>query len=787
MKLSEYPRPKDDTGLGIHGGANAFHPLGERPSDYPYWIAEMQAMGFKWCKLTVAADTGGEAIKALLAGGIMPIVRMYRFEPNPGTLDEDPKGKEWMKRYVDMGVRYFEVNNEPNLLNEWKGGWKGDGSTPWEKSNPNQPQVVAENWVKDAEYVLSIGGLPGTPALAPGGHYNDVDFFKAFLSWLKVHGYADLLQSGCWISIHNCTFNHPLDYPFDDVNQNGTPVTPQEYARYEWAGDINFVNRERSRGKNPGQHLLSVDADGKDVGASNGWLKFQAYHDIFVQLFGFEIPILGTEGGVWPGTLVDPRYPRISLEMHRDWTVEICRRMMANEYPDYYFCTGFWLIANRNMGAPTSNGFENDAWYSYWRNDIGGRLPVVDALKALPKRVRRPPQDIPVAPGVKANSRIYGTITDTRAKPVSNLAVTLRSSIFAATDTTDTEGKYQFRWLPAGTYAISAGGVTKTVETDGSKEYETNLVVPAQVTYKYVVTKKRLLSREEGAGGCGFFGTVTDKDGNPLNNIRLRVSWPGGSANVVTGEKGPGRYEFLASPGEFQITVAQGDWPSEVANGLKTDWVPEHDYGKAVYEVNFQLQPETAPEPTQPPTPPTPPTTPPMSTVTYTVQRGDTLSSIARRFNTTVDAIVKANNIADPSKIRVGQVLVIPVPAPPGAKIGHYLLLGKPDAPETRVHLLMALDAILKRGLTVGFSLDEAVNASRITIVGGPEVVTPVEEQTLKDTGHQVERIAGDAYAIQQGLADLAAGRRGVRRTAEGQPAYVPTGKAAVILGSKPR
>ena len=62
MKLSQYPRPKDDTGLGIHGGANAFYPLGEHSSDYPYWIAELKQMGFKWYKLTVAGDAGGEAI-----------------------------------------------------------------------------------------------------------------------------------------------------------------------------------------------------------------------------------------------------------------------------------------------------------------------------------------------------------------------------------------------------------------------------------------------------------------------------------------------------------------------------------------------------------------------------------------------------------------------------------------------------------------------------------------------------------------------------------------------------
>lgn len=44
----------------------------------------------------------------------------------------------------------------------------------------------------------------------------------------------------------------------------------------------------------------------------------------------------------------------------------------------------------------------------------------------------------------------------------------------------------------------------------------------------------------------------------------------------------------------------------------------------------------------------------------YTIQRGDTLSRIAKANNTTVDAIAKANGIKDPNKIRAGATLNIP-------------------------------------------------------------------------------------------------------------------------------
>ncbi|MEZ2721025.1 peptidoglycan DD-metalloendopeptidase family protein [Paenalcaligenes hominis] len=43
----------------------------------------------------------------------------------------------------------------------------------------------------------------------------------------------------------------------------------------------------------------------------------------------------------------------------------------------------------------------------------------------------------------------------------------------------------------------------------------------------------------------------------------------------------------------------------------------------------------------------------------YTVQVGDTLYKIAQQHGTTVQAIANANNITDPSQLRVGQVLVV--------------------------------------------------------------------------------------------------------------------------------
>lgn len=71
------------------------------------------------------------------------------------------------------------------------------------------------------------------------------------------------------------------------------------------------------------------------------------------------------------------------------------------------------------------------------------------------------------------------------------------------------------------------------------------------------------------------------------------------------------------------------------------------------------------------------------ATVTYVVQPGDNLFRIALRFNTTVQAIASANNIANPNLIFAGTTLVIPTgvtppPQPPtGQPVIHVVRPGE--------------------------------------------------------------------------------------------------------------
>ncbi|NMA03550.1 MAG: LysM peptidoglycan-binding domain-containing protein, partial [Clostridiales bacterium] len=69
-----------------------------------------------------------------------------------------------------------------------------------------------------------------------------------------------------------------------------------------------------------------------------------------------------------------------------------------------------------------------------------------------------------------------------------------------------------------------------------------------------------------------------------------------------------------------------------------------------------------------PGTEPTPPGRCPSGTFEYTIKAGDTFFTLAQRFNTTVAAIQRANPNVDPNRLQIGQVICIPgtEPTPPG-------------------------------------------------------------------------------------------------------------------------
>ena len=92
---------------------------------------------------------------------------------------------------------------------------------------------------------------------------------------------------------------------------------------------------------------------------------------------------------------------------------------------------------------------------------------------------------------------------------------------------------------------------------------------------------------------------------------------------------------------------------SNLKGSTFTHWleVPNIDYSSITHQVQERPKTEAKPEPTAPTV---------ADSSSYIVQKGDTLSAIAKKYGTTVQAIASANNITNVNLIRVGQKLTIP-------------------------------------------------------------------------------------------------------------------------------
>ncbi|MCB0155526.1 MAG: hypothetical protein KDF65_12090 [Anaerolineae bacterium] len=369
LPLSAYPRPKNDNGMGIHWST---HLYGQDDEVTDYFVAEIKAMNIKWVKYLNDQTEGRHydyLVEQLVANDIMPIARIYIGCNDP--LDLGSLGR-MVEHYLPKGLYYYELYNEPDI-------WGPDGG--WCDDPEPDPEKLARVWAPAAREVIARGGYPSLPSIFPIGKNIpewENSFFQRFLQAIKANGDTDILY-GSWGAVHNYFINHPPGYPLDEVNQTGKLLTAADIARYQLdEAQVQAINRARTLQYEPDGYHVGTDPT-QDV---TGFLQFIGYHDQFTELFGFEIPLISTEGGATVGSCEDPRYPCVNAQMQMEWTLAAYEYML-DEAPEYYFANNTWLIAQRALDFWGGTVWESNSWY---HDRKGDHLPIVEALKSHPRK-----------------------------------------------------------------------------------------------------------------------------------------------------------------------------------------------------------------------------------------------------------------------------------------------------------------------------------------------------------------------------------------------------------------
>jgi LysM repeat protein len=174
----------------------------------------------------------------------------------------------------------------------------------------------------------------------------------------------------------------------------------------------------------------------------------------------------------------------------------------------------------------------------------------------------------------------------------------------------------------------------------------------------------------------------------------------------------PGGVAGTAEPGSTVVSAVTSA-PGTTAPGASPEVQPtEVPGGEATAQLPAEATspPDVIPEP--PATEPPPPSRGAQGQyVWHTVQRGETLSSIARRYGTNWQALAQANGIANPNQIYAGQKLKIPTSggssgsssagSASGCRIRHTVKQGEWVWQIARNYGVSPYDILAANGLTI--------------------------------------------------------------------------------------
>lgn len=650
MQIEDFPRPPDDNGRGVHWSGSVYHPKG---SELDYWIAELQALKIKWVKLM--DDSGGSSLELcqrLLAAGIMPVVRLFKEKPNPAGVGG--RGIDAAKTLINAGVRYFETNNEPDIPAEWDGlmpdnwldvvvdnfisdadailgmgGLLGFPSIGVSEDVKGVARVVARGrrdlfergcWVAIHNYSLNHPlDYPDDPVNQLGipvtqdeydrlgawawdqrllsdinelrrTHKNPGQTIAQATAGFRGYEIAGKLiyeALGFYVPVIS-TEGGPVVGMGDDKRYNKT--VPQQ--QLEW--QLEIVRRMQAN-EVPDWYfsMCTWILAAQRLGDWNySWEQMSWYTDAWNEQFGLKgsLPIVDALRALPSVSRLKPQgRGSLSGQVRRE-TGELLGRVRlsleaAGQSPR--------AVTTEPGGAFALTGLSAG---SYTLKVVNGG-PVVSAISLGEGESKT--LDI-VLSGAGSASQLSGQVLSAEGATQSAAAVTVQHLADGAAQaigstTTGADGRFAFEQLSAGAYRAQSGqGRSATVNLDGWSIAEAEVRLPAPPGFRYVVASTRATP-----DGRRLFGRVLDDQGNGLNGIKVQMSWsgapPAGGFPTTTSGQDPykpaGNFEFVASPGEFKLSVAQGDWPSDTTPSLNTSAVAGQTGNSFAWEVIFRRAP----------------------------------------------------------------------------------------------------------------------------------------------------------------------------------------------------
>ncbi|MGV2940146.1 LysM peptidoglycan-binding domain-containing protein [Mesobacillus sp. LC4] len=244
----------------------------------------------------------------------------------------------------------------------------------------------------------------------------------------------------------------------------------------------------------------------------------------------------------------------------------------------------------------------------------------------------------------------------------------------------------------------SAGYISFTDNVRFEGGYEVKALQPEK-RVRVVAEKAQLSVYPAGQGYTAVKGDTFPLISETIENGRYEVLVKEGVSGTINASDVELVVETVPPtvPNTAEYTVVSGDTLWKIAAKFNTTIseivkLNNLDPNKYLYigqqlNVPAAVSPEPAPQP-----------------VVHTVQSGDTLWKIAQKYGTTIDAIVKSNNL-DPAKyLYIGQKLTIPSSTP----------TPEPPAVQPVVHTVVSGDTLWKISVKYATTIDAIVKANNL-------------------------------------------------------------------------